>query len=136
MSVDPLSFDFRLAEFDLSLVPVDAEFLKGNEAMLRSTLQEHLREVFERLPGEWRITPHKKHISVMGLADSPQSMDSMMGLVIGLIHQRAFSQAETILRTLLSRYPEDRRLLFNLGIMQCEQGRLQEAREVLKQLTR
>jgi tetratricopeptide (TPR) repeat protein len=136
MSVDPLSFDFRLAEFDLSLLPVDAEMLKGNEAMLRSTLQEHLREVFERLPGEWRITQHENHISVMWLPETPQDMDSVMGLVIGLIHQRAFSQAETILRTLFTRYPDDRRVLFTLGSMLCEQGKLQEAREVLERLTR
>jgi Tfp pilus assembly protein PilF len=136
MSVDPLSFEFRLADFDLSLLPVDAEFLKANEAMLRSTLQEHLREVFERLPGEWRITHHENHISVMWLPETSQDMDSVMDLVIGLIRQRAFSQAETILRTLFSRYPDDHRVLFNLGIMLCEQGRLQEAREVLKRLTR
>jgi Flp pilus assembly protein TadD len=40
------------------------------------------------------------------------------------------------LRTLFSLYPDDHRVLFNLGIMLCEQGRLQEAREVLKRLTR
>jgi len=136
MNVDPLSFDFRLAEFDLSLLPVDPEMLKGNEAMLRSTLQEHLGKVFERVPGEWRIIPHENHISVLWLPETFQDMDSLMDLVIGLIHRRAFSQAETILRTLFSRYPDDRRVLFNLGIMLCEQGRLQESREVLKRLTR
>jgi tetratricopeptide (TPR) repeat protein len=134
--VDPLSFDFRLAEFDLSLLPVDAEMLKSNEALMRSTLEEHLREVFERLPGELGITHHENHISVTWLPETPQAMDSAMDLVIGLIRRQAFGQAETILRTLLSRYPEDRRVLFNLGIMLCERGRLREAREVLKRLTR
>jgi Flp pilus assembly protein TadD len=136
MSVDPLSFDFRLAEFDLSLLPVHPEMLKGNEAMMRSTLQEHLRVLFERVPGEWRITHHENHLSVIWLPETSQDMDSLMDRVIGLIHQRAFGQAETILRTLFSRYPDDRRVLFNLGIMLCEQGRLQEAREVLIRLTR
>jgi hypothetical protein len=75
MSVDPLSFDFRLAEFDLSLLPVHPEMLKGNEAMLRSTLQEHLREVFKRLRGEWRLTHHENHISVMWLPETSQDMD-------------------------------------------------------------
>ena len=134
--MDPLSFDFRPAEFDLSLLPVDAEMLKGNEAMLRSTLQEHLREVFERVQGKWRITHHEEHISVMWLPETSRDIDSVMDLVIGLILRRAFGEAETILRTLLSAYPDDRRVLFNLGIMLCEQGRLQEAREALKRLTR
>ncbi len=134
--MDPLSFDFRLAEFDLSLLPVDAEMLKSDEAMMRSTLQEHLREVFERLPGELRITHHENHISVTWLPETSQAMDSVMDLVLGLIRRQAFGQAETILRTLLPRYPDDRRVLFNLGILLCEQGRLQEAREVLKRLTR
>jgi len=136
MSVDPLSFDFRLAEFDLGLLPADPEMLNANEAMMRSTLQGHLREVFERLPGEWRITPHENHISVMWLPETSRDMDSLMDLVIGLIQRRAFGQAEAILKTLFSRYPDDRRVLFNLGIMLCEKGRLQEAREVLKRLTR
>ncbi len=134
--MDPLSFDFRLAEFDLSLLPVHPEMLKGNEAMMRSTLQERLRVLFERVPGEWRITHHENHLSVIWLPETSQDMDSLMDLVIGLIHQRAFGQAETILRTLFSIYPDDRRVLFNLGIMLCEQGRLQEAREVLIRLTR
>ena len=136
MSVDPLSFDFRLTEFDLSLLPVDEEMLKGNEAMMRSTLEEHLREVFKRLPGECRISHHENHISVMWLPETSQDMDSVMDLVIGLIHQRAFNLAETILRSLFSRYPDDRGVLFNMGFMLCEQGRLQEAREVLKRITR
>jgi Flp pilus assembly protein TadD len=136
MSMDALSFDFRLAEFDLTLLPVDADALKGDEAMLRSTLQKHLRDVFERLPGECRMTQHEDHISVVWLAETAEDMDPVMDLAIGLIRRRAFAQAETILRTLLSRYPGDRRGLFNLGAMLCEQGRLPEAREVLRRLTR
>jgi len=135
-NVVPLSFDFKPAEFDLSLLPADPETLKGNETMLRSTLQEHLRKVFEPLQGEWRITHDEDHVSVVWLAQTSQDMDSVINLVIGLLHRRAFSEAETILRTLFSRYPDDRRVLFNLGIMLCEQGRLREAREVLKRLTR
>jgi len=134
MSVDPLSFDFRLNEFDLSLLPVDAEFLKANEAMLRSTVEGHLREVFARLPGKSRITQQEKHISVMWLPEISPRMDSLMELVIGLIRRRAFGLAETILRTLLSRDPDDRRVLFNLGVLLCEQGRFPEARRTLRKL--
>jgi len=109
--VDALSFDFRLAEFDLSLLPVDEEMVKkGDEGMMRSTLEEHLREVFERLPGECRITQHEDHISVVWLPETSQDMDSVMDLVNALIRQRAFGQAETILRTLFSGYPDDRRV--------------------------
>jgi Flp pilus assembly protein TadD len=136
MSVDPLSFDFKLSEFDLSLLPVDPEMLKGNEAMMRSTLEEHLREVFKTVRGERRITHHENQISVMWLPETSQDLDSVMDLATGLIHRRAFGEAEAILRTLFSRHPDDRRVLFSLGIMLCEQGRLQEAREVLKRLTR
>ena len=134
--MDPLSFDFKLDEFDLSLLPVDAEFLKGNEVMLRSTLERYVREVFDRLPGERRITHHEDRISVTWLAETSRDLGPLMELVIGLIRQKAFGTAETILKTLLSRNPDDRRLLFNLGILLCEQGRLQEARAVLRRLTR
>ncbi len=134
--MDPLSFDFRLDEFDLSFLPVDEETLRANEAMLRSTLEKHLGEVFERLPGGTVITSHKKHISVTWIAETSRDMDCLTDLVVGLIRLRAYSQAETILRALLSRDPDDRGVLFNLGVMRCEQGRPQEAREFLKRLAR
>ena len=134
--MDPLSFDFKLAEFDLSLLPVDVGMLKGNEAMMRSALERHLAGVFERLPGERHITHHENHISVTWLAETPLDTDSLMDLVMGLIRQRAFSQAETILRTLLPRCPDQRQALFNLGVLLYEQKRFREAREVLKRLTR
>jgi tetratricopeptide (TPR) repeat protein len=133
--VDPLLFDFKLADFDLNLLPVDAERLKGNEAMLKSSVQEHLHKVFKRLPGEVRITPHADRISVVWVPQRYQDIDSMMGLVMDLVSRRAFAEAEPMLRTLVSRYPDDRRVLFNLGMMLCEQGSLKGARKVLKRLT-
>jgi tetratricopeptide (TPR) repeat protein len=136
MSLDPWSFDFRLEQFDLSRLPVNPEMPKGGEALMRTTLQEHLRQVFERLPGESRVTHHENYFSVNWLPRTDKDLDSLMDLVMGLIQQRAFPQAETLLRTFLSRYPHDRRALLNLGSMLCEQGRLQEAREVLKGLSR
>jgi Flp pilus assembly protein TadD len=135
--VDPLSFEFKLAEIDLNLLSKDAELLEGDESMLKSTVQEHLHGVFRRLPGEVRIIPHDDHISVVWVPETSQDIDSMMDLVMGIMmRQRAFALAEPILRTLSFRYPDDRRVLFNLGIMLCEQGRLKEAREVLNRLTR
>ncbi|MCU0595214.1 MAG: tetratricopeptide repeat protein [Desulfobacterota bacterium] len=134
--MDPLSFDFRLDEFDLSVLPMDRERLKADEAMMRSTLEKHLHEVFEGLPGECRIAHHEKHLSVLWIPESSKGMDSLMNLVMGLVRQRAFGHAETILRTLFSRYPDDRRVLFNLGIILCEQGRLPESTEMLRRLTR
>jgi len=71
-------------------------------------------------------------VACRGLPD----LDSLIELGVGLIRQKAFGTAETVLKTLLSRNPDDRRLLFNLGILLCEQGRLQEARAVLRRLTR
>lgn len=133
--MDPLSFDFKVADFDLSLLPKDAELLKRDESMLKSTVQEHLRGLFERVPGEVRITTHGDRISVVWVPEGYRDIDSMMDMVMDLLSQRAFAEAEPILRTLFSRYPDDRRVLFNLGMMLCEQGRLKEARKVLKRLT-
>ena len=56
--------------------------------------------------------------------------------VTGLLNQGAFSQVEPILRTLFFRYPNDHRVLFNLGMMLSDQGRLKEAIEMLSRLTR
>jgi len=133
--VDPLTFDFRPSEFDLNLLPVDAEMAKGDEELTKSALQEHLREVFGRLPGKLRITGSEHRVSVIWHPENSRDMDSLMGLAAGLVAQRALVEAETIFRTLLCVYPDHRRALFNLGILLCEQGRLQEAREALKRLT-
>lgn len=134
--MDPLSFDFSLAGFDLSLLPADPEMLKSNAAMLRSSLQEYLRKLFERLPGESSISHDASRISVHWLPKTPKSVDSLMDLSMGLIRERAFSPAETILKTLVSCNPSDRKALFNLGAMLCDLGRVKEAREVLRKLTR
>lgn len=134
--MDPMSFDFSLTEFDLSLLTADPEMLKGDETMPSSRIEKHLRRVFEPLPGETRITRHEDHMSVRWIPRSTQDLDSLVDLGIGLIRQRSFPQAETILRTLLSECPDHRRALLNLGSMLCEQGRLQEAREALRRLTR
>jgi tetratricopeptide (TPR) repeat protein len=88
------------------------------------------------VPGEWFITPHEKHISVKWLPEASGDVDSLMALVVSLLQRRSFGEAETILRTLLSRYPDDRWVLFNVGILLCEKGKLREARGVLKRLTR
>lgn len=134
--MDPLSFDFRLDDFDLSLLPVDAESLKANADIMRSTLEKHLWEVFNRLPGDKRITHHDEHISVTWIPETSRDMEPVIDLVTSLLQRRAFGEAETVLKALLSRYPDDRRVLFNLGILLCEQGRLQDARGVLIRLTR
>jgi Tfp pilus assembly protein PilF len=135
MSVDPLLFDFNLAEFDPNLFPMDPELLKSNEAMLTSTVEERLREIFNRLPGKFRITPHEDCVSISWAPKTSRDIDSMMDLIMALVQQRAFGLAETMMRTLSARYPNDRRVLLNLGSLLCEQGRLKEARKVLKRLT-
>ncbi len=136
MSVDPLSFDFELAEFDLSLLPVHAEWLRSDKALLKSTVERHLGEVFKRLPGKLRITPHEERISVTWVPKTEGEVHLMMDLATGLIQKRALCPAEVVLRALLSRYPDNQRVLFSLGILLCEAGRLKEALGVLKTLTR
>lgn len=63
-------------------------------------------------------------------------IEPMMALVIDLLNQQAYAQAEPILRTLFFRYPDDPRVLFNLGMMLSDQGKLKEACEMLSRLTR
>lgn len=134
--MDPLLFEFKLADFDLKLLPVDAGLLKADESMLKSAVREHLRGVFKQLPGAVRLTPQDDRVSVMWVPQKYQDLESMMALVIDLLNQRAFAQAEPILRTLFFRYPDDPRVLFNLGMMLSDQGELKEACEVLSRLTR
>lgn len=134
--MDPLVFEFKPADFDLKLLTADVELIRGNNAKLKSAIQDYLRGMFKRLPGEVRITSHDEYISVRWVPQRYQDIDAMMDLVIGLLNQRAFTQAEPILRTLFFRHPDDYRVLFNLGMMLSDQGRLGEACEMLSRLTR
>jgi Flp pilus assembly protein TadD len=134
--VGPLLFEFKLADFDLDLLQKNGELLEGDGSMLKSAVQEHLQEVFRPLPGKVRVTPHEDHISVMWAPKTARDIQSILDLVTGLIRRRAFAQAEPILRSLLFRHPDDRRLLFSLGGMLLEEGRTQDARETLRRLTR
>ncbi|MBN1103416.1 MAG: hypothetical protein JXL84_08415, partial [Deltaproteobacteria bacterium] len=106
--MDSFSFEFKLADVDLDLLSKDAGMLKSDEAALMSALEEHLKELFGRLPGEAQIIPHDESISVMWAPAPSQDMGSVMDLAVGLIYRRAFAQAEPLLRSLLLRYPDDR----------------------------
>jgi Flp pilus assembly protein TadD len=134
--VGPLLFEFKLADFDLDLLQKNGELLEGDESMLKSAVQEHLQEVFRPLPGKVRVTPQEDHISVMWVPKTARDIQSILDLVTGLIRRRAFAQAEPILRSLLFRHPDDRRVLFSLGGMLLEEGRTKDARETLRRLTR
>jgi len=134
--MDPLLSDFRLDEFDLSLLDVETHLLQEDVQKLRSAIQKYLGKMLQDLPGEWHMTPHEEHVSVMWSPKSSQDMDAMMDLVAGMIRQRAFAVAEPLLRTLLRIHPNEPRLLFNMGILLSEKGSLNEARELLKKLTR
>ena len=105
----PIVFDFKLNDFDLSLLPVDAELVKGNESLMKSAVKEYLRGVFRELPGDVSITSHDDYISVKWVTKTYRDIDAMMDMVTGLLNQGAFSQVEPILRTLFFRYPNGNR---------------------------
>ncbi|MEW6668897.1 MAG: tetratricopeptide repeat protein [Thermodesulfobacteriota bacterium] len=134
--MDPFSFEFKWTDFDLSTLSRGGQPPEGDDSKLKPAVQERLQGLFRRLPGEVRIMPHEDHVSVMWVPESSRDIESMLDLVTGLIQQRAFAQAEPILRTLSFRFPDNRRLLLGLGTMLCQQGRLREAREALKRLIR
>lgn len=134
--VDALAFEYKVTEFDFNALPAVPDLQRGTESALESIVCERLRAVFSPLPGEVRVTIHGEDVSVLWTPESSRDMDTLLSLGMGLMRGRHFALAEPVLRALLERVPDERRALFGLGTLLCEQGRAGEAREALERLTR
>lgn len=130
----PFSFQFPLADFDLTRLPIDPDLLRGDASMLAAAVQEFYRESFEKLGGSATVVVRDGVVSVAWQPGSGDASAQLLQHAIGLLRQGNASSAEPILRALLAQDAHNADALYNLGMMLSDQDRLTEAVETLQEL--
>ena len=129
----PFSFQFPLADFDLTRLPVDPALLRDNASMLASAVQEFYRDSFQNLGGSATVLVRDGVVSVAWQPESGDASAQLLQHAIDLLRQGNASSAEPILRALLAQDARNSDALYNLGMMLSDQGRLAEAVETLQE---
>lgn len=131
MDRQPITFTIDINSFDLSLLPIEPELLKNDETLLNNAVSQYFTEYFNRFGGQADIVVSSEILTVTW---SPSSMDDYRRAVqetINLLKQGAYATGESLLKGLLTRYPDDAALLFNYGMVLSDQGRIKEAIDIL-----
>jgi len=131
MNPEPFSFQYPLADFDLTNLPVDPALLQANPAMLVSAVQTFYQDRFRKLGGTANIAVKDGVVSVSWLPTAGDSAEQIMEHALSLLRQGDYKTAEPLLRALIARDAEHADALFNLGMMLSDQRKLTEAAALL-----
>ena len=101
-NMTPFSFQFPLADFDLSRPPVDPALLRGDASMLASAVQEFYCDSFQKLGGSATVLVRDGVVSVAWQPESGDASAQLLQHAIDLLRQGNASSAEPILRALLA----------------------------------
>jgi tetratricopeptide (TPR) repeat protein len=132
MNPDPFSFQYPIADFDLTKLPVDPTLLQSNPAMLLAAVQTFYQEIFQKLGGTANITVKDGVVSVSWLPKAGDAAEQVMEHALSLLRQGDYKAAEPLLRGLLARDANHADALFNLGMMLSDQRKLAEAVALIK----
>ena len=135
MSSEALIFEFKLDDFDFDLLPIANELLMANLDLREKAVSLYCEDYFKRAGGESNIKIDGEYVTVQWSPQSSKDVDAAVEQVIELLSKGAYRQAEPILRTLAAHYPEHPDVLFNYGMMLSDQGKMDEAIELLSRLT-
>lgn len=136
MNPEPFSFQYPIADFDLTKLPVDPTLLQSNPAMLVAAVQTFYQEIFQKLGGTANITVKDGVVSVSWLPKAGDAAEQVMEHALRLLRQGDYKTAEPLLRGLLARDANDADALFNLGMMLSDQRKLTEAASLIERFLR
>jgi tetratricopeptide (TPR) repeat protein len=131
MNPEPFSFQYPIADFDLTKLPVDPALLRENPAMLVSAVQTFYQESFRKLGGVANIAVKDGVVSVSWLPKAGDAAEQVLEHTLTLLRQGDYKSAEPLLRALIARDANHADALFNLGMMLSDQRKLTEAAALL-----
>jgi tetratricopeptide (TPR) repeat protein len=135
VTMDSLKFEFRLAEFDLGLLSIGPDLLKGNAALLREAVETYLADYFKRVGGQASIATRDDVVTVTWTPYSTEDFGRLKGYALSLLKDGAFAQAQPIIEALLRRDPNDSHLLLDYGMLLSDAGRVADAAQILSGAT-
>lgn len=131
MNPEPFSFQYPIADFDLTKLPVDPALLRENPAMMVSAVQTYYQESFRKLGGVANIAVKDGIVSVSWLPKAGNAAEQVMEHALTLLRQGDYKAAEPLLRALIARDVNHADALYNLGMMLSDQRKLTDAAELL-----
>lgn len=131
MKPDPFSFQYPIADFDLTKLPVDPALLRENPAMLVSAVQTFYQACFRALGGTANILVKDGVVSVSWYPKAGDAAEQVFEHALNLLRAGDYRTAEPLLRALLARDPTHTDALLNLGMMLSDQRKLPEAAALL-----
>lgn len=135
MSMDALRFEFRISDFDLGLLPVDAAVLKGNPDLLRESIEAYFGDYFKRVGGEAKIVATRETVSVTWTPFAVSDFDNLKRHALDLLKDGAAAQARPIIETLLRQGQADSDLALNYAMALSDLGMAEDAVGLLERLT-
>ena len=122
------AFTIEEASFDASLLP-EGSRTPGTEAFHRA-VTDYFQRSYASMGGQLSVVFAAGRIEV---AWEPAAAEAPAMASIGpLLQQRRFDEARPLLEALLQLQPEHPEALYNLGVLASEEGRLEEARLLLR----
>lgn len=132
MKPEPFSFQYPIADFDLTKLPVDAALLRENPAMLVSAVQTFYQDCFRTLGGTANILVKDGVVSVSWLPKAGDAAEQVFEHAVSLLRAGDYRTAEPLLRALLAHDAKHTDALLNLGMMLSDQRNLAEAAALLR----
>lgn len=131
MKPEPFSFQYPIADFDLTKLPVDPALLRENPAMLVSAVQTFYQDCFRKLGGTANILVKDDVVSVSWYPKAGYAAEQVFEHALNLLRAGDYRTAEPILRALIAHDANHTDALFNLGMMLSDQRNLKESVELL-----
>lgn len=122
------AFSIEEASFDASLLP-EGSRTPGSEAFHRA-VTDYFQRSYAGMGGQLSVVFAAGRIEVAWEPAPPEA--PAMATIGPLLQQRRFDEARPLLETLLQLQPEHPEALYNLGVLASEEGRLEEARLLLR----
>ena len=122
------AFSIEEAGFDASLLP-EGSRTPGTEAFHRA-VSDYFQKSYASMGGQLSVVFAAGRIEVAWEPTAPEA--PAMASIGPLLQQRRFSEARPLLETLLQLEPEHPEALYNLGVLASEEGKLEEARLLLR----
>ncbi|MBK1621080.1 hypothetical protein CKO42_22180 [Lamprobacter modestohalophilus] len=131
MSHEPQHFTISEQDFDLTLLPKVGRVPGTPE--FRKHVTKYFRKQYAGQPGEVTVDFADGAISVTWMPASTAADPQQA--IIDLLNAGDYARAAPMLETLLQANPNDHMALYNLGMVYSDQGRLDDARGLLKRAT-
>lgn len=132
MKPEPFSFQYPIADFDLTKLPVDPALLRESPAMLVSAVQTFYQDCFRELGGTANILVKDGVVSVSWYPKAGDAAEQVFEHAVSLLRAGDYRSAEPLLRALLARDANHTDALLNLGMMLSDQRNLTEAAALLR----